>query len=305
MIRKVIAREREGMAPPQNATRTEDDGTAGRLLGVIAGLLAELHPGAAGPAASLDSSFDRELALDSLSRVELIARVEAAFSVALPETVLGSAATPRELLRAIMAAQAAPGRRSGPPPAAMPVAPAARTTGLLPHQAETLIEALAHHAAADPDRPHIRFYADDGDGAVLTYGGSRRRPPRRRRLKGGGLVPARRSSCCCRPALTIPRLFGVQMAGGSGAIYPPPPHPDRGARAPARRPRRNCRAAAMITDVEARRLGRCCAPRSGPAPRRPRHQLTRPQHGGCGALRCGGRRHSFFSTPRAAPARPR
>ncbi|WP_316976395.1 AMP-binding protein [Shumkonia mesophila] len=261
MIRKVIAREREGMAPPEDATGTEDDGTAGRrLLDVVAGLVAELHPGTAGPAPSLDSSFDRELALDSLSRVELVARVEAAFSVALPETVLGSAETPRELLRAVAAAQAAPGRRAGPPPAATPAAPAAQPVGSLPHRAETLIEALAHHAAANAGRTHIRFYADEGDGEVLTYGGLHGGAARvAAGLRAGGLGPGE------AVILMLPTgpdyflaFFGVLMAGGIPVpIYPParPTQIEEHVRRHAGLAR-NCRAAAMITDDEARRLGR-------------------------------------------------
>jgi 1-acyl-sn-glycerol-3-phosphate acyltransferase len=248
------------MARQESRKETADDGAADRLLDVVVGLTTELHPATAGPAPTLDSSFDRELALDSLSRVEMIARVEAAFSVALPETVLGSAETPRELLRAILAAKAAPGRQPDPRPAALPAAPAAAPMGSLPHRAETLIEALAHHAAADAGRTHIRFYADEGDGEVLTYGGLHNGAARvAAGLRAGGLAPGE------AVILMLPSgsdyflaFFGVLMAGGIAVpIYPParPTQIEEHVRRHAGLAR-NCQAVAMITDPEARQLGR-------------------------------------------------
>jgi len=241
---------------------TTDDGAAAerRLLAIVAGLVAELHPGTAGAAPSLDSAFDRELALDSLSRVELIARVEAAFFVALPDTVLGSAETPRDLLRAVLAAKAAP-RRATATPVAVAASPAAVAgAGTLPTRAETLIDVLAHHAAADPDRPHIRFYADDGDGEVLTYGGLRDGAARvAAGLRAGNLEPGE------AVILMLPTgpdyflaFFGVLMAGGIPVPIYPPARPTQTEEHVRRHTRlaRNCQAAAMITDAEARRLAR-------------------------------------------------
>jgi len=89
-----------------NTERSERQ-SAARLLAIATEVVAELRPGAAGPGITLDSSFDRNLGLDSLSRVELIARIETAFDVALPENVLSAAESPRDLLRALLAASEA------------------------------------------------------------------------------------------------------------------------------------------------------------------------------------------------------
>ena len=51
------------------------------------------------------------LGFDSLGRGELVARIEAAFDVTLPDQVLASAETPRDLLRAVLGAA---GRRQAP-----------------------------------------------------------------------------------------------------------------------------------------------------------------------------------------------
>ncbi|MGE5800375.1 MAG: acyl carrier protein [Syntrophaceae bacterium] len=48
---------------------------------------------------TLDSSLDRDAGLDSLARMELLARLESQFGIALPERVFADAETPRDLLR--------------------------------------------------------------------------------------------------------------------------------------------------------------------------------------------------------------
>ena len=53
---------------------------------------------------TLDLSLERDLGLDSLGRVELLARLERSFAVRLPEAALGSAETPRDLLQALLRA---------------------------------------------------------------------------------------------------------------------------------------------------------------------------------------------------------
>ena len=60
-----------------------------RLLSVITEMLAELQRGRErARAATLDSVLDRDLGLDSLTRVELLMRVERTFGVTLPENTL-------------------------------------------------------------------------------------------------------------------------------------------------------------------------------------------------------------------------
>jgi 1-acyl-sn-glycerol-3-phosphate acyltransferase len=188
------------------------------LLRVVDEVAGELHPHRV-VAALLDSPLERELGFDSLGRVELAARLERSFGVALPEQVVAVAETPRDLLRALLAAR---------PPAAGGVvreaAPQAPGEASLPVHAETLLDVLAWHAKAVPDRCHVRFYNDDGEGEVLTYGVL---------AQGAARVAAGLQNHDLRPgesvAIMLPTgrdyflaFFGVLLAGGVPVpMYPP------------------------------------------------------------------------------------
>lgn len=229
-----------------------------RLLEAVSALVAELRPGTVrNTPVSLDSSFDRDLGLDSLSRVELIARIETGFDVALPETVLGTAETPRDLLRAITAAA----NRSRPKATDAPVETTAAlgSVDALPHRAETLTEVIAWHAETHPERPHLRLYADEGDGEILTYGNLRDGAVQiAAGLMVRGLAPQEPVILMLPTGLDYFLSFaGVLMAGGIPVpIYPPArmtqieEHLNRHVDIA-----RNCGAVAMITFAEARRLG--------------------------------------------------
>ena len=77
--------------------------TADELLSVVHALVQEVHPNfPASQVITLDSIFDKDLGLDSLTRVQLIARVESEYGLALPERTFSEAETTRDLLRAVL-----------------------------------------------------------------------------------------------------------------------------------------------------------------------------------------------------------
>ncbi|MEQ8192890.1 MAG: AMP-binding protein [Rhodospirillales bacterium] len=158
------------MTPAETPDRTarETDETADRLLALMTEVVTELHPQGAGTV-SLDSRLDRDLGLDSLARVELLARIEQAFGTALPETIFADAETPRDLLRAIGTAPASVPRDTAAQPAAKLPADGAAGRINPPAHAEILNDVLAWHAEHHPDHPHIRLYGDDKDGEIITY----------------------------------------------------------------------------------------------------------------------------------------
>ena len=77
--------------------------TASRLLEIVRGLAAEIHPEyneSIKP--TLDSSLDRDLGFDSLTQMELLARIEKSFTISLSEKILPTVDTVRDLLRAVI-----------------------------------------------------------------------------------------------------------------------------------------------------------------------------------------------------------
>ena len=139
--------------------------TSQKLLELLRSLVVEVRPELDREKISLESGFEKELGLDSLSRVELISRIERAFRLSLPESTFAEAENGRDLLRVITTLR--PGL-AGLAPAAT-AAPLRSETAALPEDAKTLVEMLEWHAARHGGRLHIRLYQDDGRGGTVTY----------------------------------------------------------------------------------------------------------------------------------------
>ncbi|MEE9210757.1 MAG: 1-acyl-sn-glycerol-3-phosphate acyltransferase [Kiloniellales bacterium] len=143
-----------------------DQLTADELLSVVGNLVDELHPRRRRRFhITLDSDLDRDLGFDSLGRGELLLRLEQAFKLHLPERRLGEAATPRDLLEAVLAAKA-PGAPSSVPEV---TAPELEPAAAAPASAQTLTEVLDWHVAVHPSRPHALLAAPDGTQQPPTY----------------------------------------------------------------------------------------------------------------------------------------
>ena len=144
------------------------EAAAERVLSLVESVARDLKPERSTGPIGLDTSLDRDLGLDSLARVELASRLEAAFEISLVETAFAAAESPRDLANAVLAAQ---GRQDLAELARNAEALAAGGTGAAaPPSADTLGAALAWHAGCHDERVHLRVYADEGDGEVLTYG---------------------------------------------------------------------------------------------------------------------------------------
>ncbi|MFL6623204.1 MAG: AMP-binding protein [Sulfurifustis sp.] len=202
----------------QQAQRRSSVETA--LLATVDELSRELRPAHSGSSVSLDSSFDQDLGLDSLARVELLARVGERFGVDLPETSLASVETPRDLMRALTAAKLSARARIGPryrsPLTRKPIE-------ALPDRARTLTEVLAWHVERHPERPHIHLITEDGESIVNYSTLEHEAESTAAGLQKLGIEPAQ------SVALMLPTsreyftsFFGVLLAGAIPVpIYPP------------------------------------------------------------------------------------
>src|SRR6266852_5682666 len=110
MLRGSFARKRTKFFVSLVATPTiqlDSSAVRGRVLEEIRGLLHELGSQGALPMLNGGSQLDRDLGLGSLERVELLARLERAFEIRLPDRVASEVNSPDELARAILNAPGA------------------------------------------------------------------------------------------------------------------------------------------------------------------------------------------------------
>ncbi len=194
---------------------------ADSLLAAMREVVTELHPHlGARVEITLDSSLDRDLGLDSLSRMELLSRLERRFGAGIPETVMANAETARELLPALRAGER---RIRG---AASVRGREARLDAVdaVPTGASTLLEAVDFHARHHGDRVHVELWSRHGEPVPVTFA---ELVDRAERVAAGlverGLEPGRSAALMLPTGLDYLAAFlGVQMAGAIPVpIYPP------------------------------------------------------------------------------------
>jgi len=194
-----------------------------RVLEVVASVAREARPHVV-PHATLDSSLEKELGLDSLARVELVLRLEKEFGASLPEQALATSETPRDLLRFLLASAGhAPQAADRSVAQVSSMAQAADVRAPSEAQARTLTEALEYHAERQPDRLTVFMYEDQkefplnyralwdgamGYAAQLTQAG----------LQHGQMVAIMLPTC----KEYLYSFYGVLLAGGVPVpLYPP------------------------------------------------------------------------------------
>jgi len=197
------------------------------LEALVETTLRDLRSGQPGlPAVGAASSLDRDLGFDSLARIELLLRIEAAAGVALPEDTLQRAETVADLWEAVRCgrARAAPVQDRAVAAPAPSQAPAGAAGDLRPWEAATtLLEVLDAHRAVHPDRVQL-VHLDETIETPLTY---------RALSEGAAAVAAALQRAGLRPRQTValmlptspdyfPTYLGILRAGGIPVpIYPP------------------------------------------------------------------------------------
>ncbi len=252
-------RKSPSQAPGERAGSSEQtsiDALTEQLLRIITELALEIHPHLRTRIdLNLDSDLDRDAALDSLARAELILRLDRAFKIHLPETLIVEAASPRDLLQTIRAAA---------PKGTVKTARRTKVQSPLaavrePKSAQTLPEVLEAHLAATPDRPHIWLWRRDEEQLRTTYAdldnGARKVAAG---LVQRGLRQGERVAIMLPTSMDFFEVFlGILLAGGVPVpIYPPfrrtqiEEHLRRQAGI-----LRNAEAAFLVTDEEIHRVG--------------------------------------------------
>jgi 1-acyl-sn-glycerol-3-phosphate acyltransferase len=147
----------------QDASAGQPPGT--QLLDIIRALSLEMRPGATGiEALGLDHALERDFGLDSLARVELLARIERDLGVKLAEAAFAEAETPRDLLRQMGTVAHVEATDAVPP--------APTFTTVIEHPPDTittLTEMLDWHVARHGERVHITLYGEEERSADITY----------------------------------------------------------------------------------------------------------------------------------------
>jgi len=214
------------MEPP-SAQPTPLSTDMARVLDVVRSVVVDVSDGRGLGRLSPDVSFERELGLGSLERVELAVRAGEAFGVRLSADAVGTVDTPRQLLAHLDARRSHEGAAE---PAAirtvtdrttlLPDTPAAP----VPIEAITLVDVLEHHVRLQPDRVHIVLEDDDGSASPVTYRALHRAATAvARGLRARGLERGRSVAIMLPTGLGYFATFlGVLLAGGVPVpLYPP------------------------------------------------------------------------------------
>ncbi|MFQ5526191.1 MAG: AMP-binding protein [Thermoanaerobaculia bacterium] len=198
--------------------------SAERLLAIVLAVVEELHPGRSPKRVTLDCSLERDLAIDSLGRVELIGQLEMEFDVALSERVMTTSETPRDLLRAVLAASEI-GRSAIPSTVAVDTITASLGEAEpAPERANTLVDVLEWHADRHPERTHVTFLGEEDLPEELTYGALHERARGTATgLRELGLESGQAVGLMLPSGLDyFVSFYGILMAGGVPVpLYPP------------------------------------------------------------------------------------
>jgi acyl-CoA synthetase (AMP-forming)/AMP-acid ligase II/1-acyl-sn-glycerol-3-phosphate acyltransferase/acyl carrier protein len=202
---------------PPETTSVEE-----QVLEIVRELLNELGSHRAAESVALHSLLERDLALGSLERVELLVRCEARFGIRLADQVAQQAETPAEWVQAIVhggEGRASQTRYRIVQPGAAPPPPV---------QSKTLVEALRRQVEAVPERVHIHLLEEDGGQDISYHQLWIMATEVAAGLRASGL---RRNDTV---AIMLPTcadfyyaFFGVMLAGGTAVPIYPPARPDK------------------------------------------------------------------------------
>jgi len=193
---------------------------AKNFLELLFRLIKEIHPHFHKDSIHMEDDFEKDLELDSLSRFELISRVQEEFHITLVKEALYEIQSPKELFELILNSKIETSFNSYKSKSPLKL----EEISALPNNAKTLIDVLQWHIKEHPKRIHIQFFQDDGKGEKITYSQLYEKALKiTSSLQKLGLKPQE------AVAIMLPTcaeyfysFFGILLAGGIPVpIYPP------------------------------------------------------------------------------------
>ena len=198
-----------------------------QVLETVRDLLTELGSHRSAQDVTLLSSFERDLGLGSLERVELLVRCEARFTARLPDEIAQRADTPGEWVQALL--EGARGHAAEAAEKRYRIQQPAREAPPAPESATNWVEVLRRHADLEGDRVHIHLVGEDAAVRDISYGELLSR--------ASEVAAGLRASGLGRDetvAIMLPTsaeffyaFFGVMLAGGIAVPIYPPARPDK------------------------------------------------------------------------------
>jgi 1-acyl-sn-glycerol-3-phosphate acyltransferase len=216
-----VARPGPGADPAPSPAR---DDAETRALAALRGLVQDTGLDLPAAQVTLDSRLEADLGLDSLGRGELIARIERALDVRLPDDAL-LAPTARDLLALVRPASAEQaGAPRATPAGSVAASVPAGSARAEPVAAGSLIDVLDWHVQRASDQTHILLYEDATDPRPISHAVLWEQALRvAGGLRGAGLAPGGTVALMLPTGLDyFASFFGALLAGGVPVpIYPP------------------------------------------------------------------------------------
>jgi len=189
------------------------------LLSIVRQFVSEFKSERAALNVALSSILENDLGIDSLGRVELFLRIEKAFNIQFPDSLMAESETLNDILEALEKADLKPIKMTE-----KSVTHALGGTEINPSAFKTLIEVLVRRAEAEPNRPHLYLQDEQGAEEIIRYG--QLLDAARKIAKGLNILGLKQGEMV---AIMLPTsaeffytFFGILLAGGVPVpIYPP------------------------------------------------------------------------------------
>jgi 1-acyl-sn-glycerol-3-phosphate acyltransferase len=198
-----------------------DISSANSVLEAVKTVALELHPGSSSiQGFDLDNSIERDFGIDSLGRVELATRLEDRFELHVPNEVIFTADTPRQLLNNASKKPLYKQSFDFKTKAELHLP----TLHEIPDRAKTILEVLDWHVEQHPERPYIYFLESEDKTRVIHFGELKNKAEQvASLLQENGVDPGNRVALMLPTCMEYFQFYlGILLANAIPVpIYPP------------------------------------------------------------------------------------